>query len=86
MPGEHGFCGEHSEVMRCLGALEAGQNNMTESIKKIEGHLATMANSVSNNKITTAVEKTKSGVLYAAVVIVAAGGVAALLNFLFKYL
>lgn len=34
MPPE--FCKEHSEVMRCLGALETGQLNMTAQNQRIE--------------------------------------------------
>lgn len=46
MPPE--FCKEHSEVMRCLGALESGQTNMAEQTQRIEekidkGHTDVMA-------------------------------------------
>ena len=46
MPPE--FCKEHSEVMRCLGALETGQTNMTTQNQRIEekidkGHNDVMA-------------------------------------------
>jgi hypothetical protein len=58
------FCPEHSEVMRCLGALEEGQKNIGETVVRIDFKIDKIQNLVANGTVVTAVEKTKSKILY----------------------
>jgi riboflavin synthase alpha subunit len=73
MPPE--FCKEHSEVMRCLGALETGQTNMSAQNQRIEekidkGHMDVLAKidemkqSEQKKTLADAIQGTKISLLF----------------------
>ena len=64
MNGEHKFCEEHSEVMRCLGALEEGQKNMAGDVKEIKNAMVSFSDKFTNGRIVLARERVKSSILY----------------------
>jgi len=74
------FCEEHSEVMRCLGALEQGQKDVKGLLEHIDVKITTIQSSQINGKVSMAVEKTKSTLLYWVIGIATAGLILGLIN------
>ena len=81
---ETGFCGEHSEVMRCLGALEEGQRNQGELLRDMSGKIDLLVRRYSNGEVKRAVSDAKSGILYWALAVTGVAGISALTNYLVK--
>jgi len=91
------FCKEHSEVMRCLGALETGQSNMAEQTQRIEikidqGHTNVMAkieemkNREQNKSLTDAIQGAKVKILFWVIAISFVALVSGMSTALFKAL
>ena len=78
------FCEDHSEVMRCLGALEQGQINQGELLKTMSGKIDLLVGKYSNGQVKQAVADAKSGILYWVLGISGVAGVSALTNYLIK--
>jgi hypothetical protein len=74
------YCEEHSEVMRCLGALEQGQKDVKGLLEHIDVKITTIQSSQVNGKVTAAVEKTKSNLLYWVIAIGTSGIILGLIN------
>jgi hypothetical protein len=80
------FCEEHSEVMRCLGALEQGQRDVKDLLTGIDAKIIVVQKLQSNGNTQIAVEKTKSGLLYWVIAIAAGGLILGLINFALRQL
>lgn len=78
------FCEDHSEVMRCLGALEQGQINQGELLKHMNEKMDLLVKQYSNGQVKQAVADTKSGIFYWVLGISGVAGVSALTNYLIK--
>ena len=78
------FCEEHSEVMRCLGALEQGQKDVKGLLEHIDVKITTLQVSQTNGKVNMAVEKTKSTLLYWVIAIATSGLILGLINLMLK--
>ncbi len=78
------FCEEHSEVMRCLGALEQGQKDVKGLLEHIDVKITTLQVSQINGKVSAAVEKTKSTLLYWVIAIASSGLILGLVNLALK--
>ena len=78
------FCEEHSEVMRCLGALEQGQKDVKCLLEGIDLKITTIQSSQTNGKVSMAVEKIKSNLLYWVIAIASSGFILGLINLALK--
>jgi len=78
------FCEDHSEVMRCLGAVEQGQANQGELLKEMSGKIDLLVKQYSNGRLKQAIADTKSGILYWVLGISGIAGISALTNYLIK--
>jgi len=58
------FCTQHSEVMRCLGALEENSEKNYRSLTSLHEKFDQLKTVIANGKLDNAVEKTKSSILY----------------------
>ena len=74
------FCKEHSNVMLCLGRLEAGQEQNRKIMEKVDGNLDALISKLANGKVDAAVEKTKSNILYWVLAIAVSGVIIGLVN------
>jgi len=77
------FCEEHSEVMKCLGALEQGQSDMKITLASIDTKLTDFAAKQANSNISAAEERVKSRLLYWVIGIAVAALITGLVNFSF---
>jgi hypothetical protein len=74
------FCEEHSKVMKCLGALEQGQNDIKDILQRMELKFNNMQIFQTDSKVSAAVEKTKSNLLYWVIAIASSGVILGLIN------
>ena len=80
---ERVFCVEHSDVMRCLGRLEGGQDDMKNTLSEINTKLGGVQVGQNNARVSAAEEKVKSHLLYWVIGIAAGALIVALINFTF---
>jgi len=78
------FCEEHSEVMRCLGALEQGQKDVKDALIKIDSKIDKLQGSQANGNISNAVEKTKSKLLYWVIGVAFTGLIIGIINLVLR--
>jgi len=74
------LCEQHSDVMRCLGSLEQGQRDVKSLLEHIDVKISTIQVSQIDNKVSMAVEKTKSKLLYWVIAIAGSGFILGLIN------
>ena len=65
------FCRDHTWVVNTLGKLDKGQDYIKETLSGIRETLTGIAEKQTNGKVSAAVERTKSGLLYYVIGLVA---------------
>ena len=78
------ICEEHSTVMKCLGALEQGQSDIKGTLTTMSESLTEIKVMQNNGVVKTAVEKTKSTILYWVIAIAVGGLIVGLINMLLR--
>ncbi|MCZ7404489.1 MAG: hypothetical protein O8C67_06110 [Candidatus Methanoperedens sp.] len=80
----HVYCPEHSEVMRSLGAIEAGQKSMGDDIKEIRNILSTQRKDIAQDRIDQTVLNTKAKILYGIILISFVAGISEGVRYVFR--
>jgi len=74
---------DHSEVMKCLGGLERGQDDVITMLTAINVKMSDFQTKQVDGRISSAEEKVKSKLLYWVIGIAAGALIVALVNFTF---
>jgi len=80
------FCPEHTEIVMFLGGLKRGQDDIRETLIKIETSLDKMANKQTDVRLNAVKEGTKSSILYWVIGIVSGAFILGIVNLVFKAL
>ncbi len=87
------FCQEHTEVMRCLGSLEAYQNEINKRTSRIENKLDLLSASLNGIKDKTMIAEVKkasvdakSNILFWVIMIAGISVITQVVQYLFKRL